>query len=188
MGKVRTRLLSLEACVALLGVAVYYFALIGPLGYNLGRADVDGFIGGVREFASGGLMAGSTGVEARSANCTDSSGDSLGASPITPSTVRPVTLYLDGQQIGEGRVEATIPIIFSGDETLDPRRTLLSELHDGTLAELVDAVQVGLHHRRRLVCHRPVQGHRVLAHRVDRRGGPSASPPVLSPRRPLIGR
>jgi arylsulfatase len=30
-----------------------------------------------------------------------------------------VTLYLDGDQIGEGRVEATIPMIFSGDETCD---------------------------------------------------------------------
>ena len=30
-----------------------------------------------------------------------------------------VTLYLDGQQIGEGMVGATQPMIFSGDETLD---------------------------------------------------------------------
>jgi len=28
-----------------------------------------------------------------------------------------VTLYLDGGQEGEGRVEATVPLIFSADET-----------------------------------------------------------------------
>ncbi len=30
-----------------------------------------------------------------------------------------VTLYLDGNKIGEGRVEHTVPMAFSGDETLD---------------------------------------------------------------------
>ena len=30
-----------------------------------------------------------------------------------------VTLYLDGDKVGEGRVEATVPLIFSGDETAD---------------------------------------------------------------------
>ena len=30
-----------------------------------------------------------------------------------------VTLYLDGKNIGQGRVEATEPMIFSGDETTD---------------------------------------------------------------------
>jgi arylsulfatase A-like enzyme len=30
-----------------------------------------------------------------------------------------VTLYLDGQKVGEGRVEATEPMVFSGDETTD---------------------------------------------------------------------
>jgi arylsulfatase len=30
-----------------------------------------------------------------------------------------VTLYVDGDQVGEGRVEATVPMIFSGDETTD---------------------------------------------------------------------
>jgi arylsulfatase len=30
-----------------------------------------------------------------------------------------VALYLDGQKVGEGRVEATVPMIFSGDETAD---------------------------------------------------------------------
>ena len=28
-----------------------------------------------------------------------------------------VTLYVDGEQVGEGRVEATVPMIFSADET-----------------------------------------------------------------------
>jgi hypothetical protein len=30
-----------------------------------------------------------------------------------------VRLYLDGAAVGEGRVEATVPMIFSGDETCD---------------------------------------------------------------------
>jgi hypothetical protein len=30
-----------------------------------------------------------------------------------------VTLYLDGSPVGKGRVEATVPLIFSGDETTD---------------------------------------------------------------------
>jgi hypothetical protein len=30
-----------------------------------------------------------------------------------------VTLYLDGQQVGQGRVEATQPLVFSADETTD---------------------------------------------------------------------
>jgi arylsulfatase len=30
-----------------------------------------------------------------------------------------VTLYLDGDEVGEGRVEVTLPMIFSGDETCD---------------------------------------------------------------------
>jgi len=30
-----------------------------------------------------------------------------------------VTLYVDGKKVGEGRVEATIPMIYSGDETCD---------------------------------------------------------------------
>jgi hypothetical protein len=30
-----------------------------------------------------------------------------------------VKLYLDGQQVGEGRVDSTVPMLFSGDETTD---------------------------------------------------------------------
>ncbi len=30
-----------------------------------------------------------------------------------------VTMYVDGEQVGSGRVEATVPLIFSGDETTD---------------------------------------------------------------------
>jgi hypothetical protein len=30
-----------------------------------------------------------------------------------------VTLYVDGEQVGEGHVDATEPMIFSGDETTD---------------------------------------------------------------------
>ena len=30
-----------------------------------------------------------------------------------------VTLYVDGEQVGEGRVEGTVPMLFSADETTD---------------------------------------------------------------------
>ena len=30
-----------------------------------------------------------------------------------------VTLFVDGDKVGEGRVEATVPMIYSGDETCD---------------------------------------------------------------------
>jgi arylsulfatase len=39
-----------------------------------------------------------------------------GGGPAKGGTVR---LYVDGQLVGEGRVEATVPLIFSGDETTD---------------------------------------------------------------------
>jgi arylsulfatase A-like enzyme len=41
-----------------------------------------------------------------------------------------VTLYLDGDQIGEGRVEGTVPMIFSGDETADVGRDGASPVSD----------------------------------------------------------
>ena len=30
-----------------------------------------------------------------------------------------VTLYIDGEKVGDGRVEATVPMIYSADETCD---------------------------------------------------------------------
>ncbi len=30
-----------------------------------------------------------------------------------------VTLYVDGEQVGEGRVDGTVPMLFSADETTD---------------------------------------------------------------------
>jgi hypothetical protein len=33
-----------------------------------------------------------------------------------------VSLYYDGKKVGEGRVERTVPMIFSGDETTDVGR------------------------------------------------------------------
>ena len=45
-----------------------------------------------------------------------------------------VTLYLDGDKIGEGRVDATVPMIFSADETADVGRdtaSLVSDDYDG---------------------------------------------------------
>ena len=40
------------------------------------------------------------------------------------------TLYLDGDQVGEGRVEATVPLIFSADETADVGRDTASPVSD----------------------------------------------------------
>jgi arylsulfatase len=41
-----------------------------------------------------------------------------------------VTLYLDGQEVGQGRVEATQPMMFSGDETADVGRDTASPVSD----------------------------------------------------------
>jgi hypothetical protein len=41
-----------------------------------------------------------------------------------------VTLYVDGDKTGEGRVEATVPMIFSGDETADVGRDTASPVSD----------------------------------------------------------
>jgi arylsulfatase A-like enzyme len=41
-----------------------------------------------------------------------------------------VTLYLDGDHVGEGRVEATVPLIFSADETADVGRDTASAVSD----------------------------------------------------------
>jgi arylsulfatase len=46
-----------------------------------------------------------------------------------------VTLYLDGEKVGEGRVEATVPLLFSGDETLDVGRDGASPVIDDYDAE-----------------------------------------------------
>jgi NADPH:quinone reductase-like Zn-dependent oxidoreductase len=64
-----------------------------------------------------------------------------------PADRLPMILGCDGAGIdadgNEVIVHAVIPTDgWTGDETLDPRRTLLSELHDGTLAEQV-AVPAG---------------------------------------------
>jgi arylsulfatase A-like enzyme len=41
-----------------------------------------------------------------------------------------VTLYLDGDKVGEGRVEATVPLIFSADETADVGQDTASPVSD----------------------------------------------------------
>jgi len=46
-----------------------------------------------------------------------------------------VTLHLDGDQVGEGRVEATVPLIFSADETADVGRDTGSPVSDDYDAE-----------------------------------------------------
>ena len=46
-----------------------------------------------------------------------------------------VRLYLDGRQVGEGRVEATVPLIFSGDETTDLGQDTASPVAEDYTAE-----------------------------------------------------
>jgi arylsulfatase A-like enzyme len=46
-----------------------------------------------------------------------------------------VTLYLDGAEVGEGRVEQTVPMIFSGDETADVGRDTASPVSDDYAGE-----------------------------------------------------
>jgi len=41
-----------------------------------------------------------------------------------------VTLYVDGDQVGEGRVEGTVPMIFSADETADVGSDTASPVSD----------------------------------------------------------
>jgi arylsulfatase A-like enzyme len=61
-----------------------------------------------------------------------------------------VTLFLDGASVGEGRVEATVPMIFSGDETADVGRDTASPVspdYDGessVFTGTVDWVQIDL--------------------------------------------
>ncbi len=61
----------------------------------------------------------------------------------------PMILGCDGAGVDEEGNEVIIHAVvhsdgWSGDETLDPRRTLLSELHDGTLAEKVAVPRANL--------------------------------------------
>jgi hypothetical protein len=61
-----------------------------------------------------------------------------------------VTLYHDGQQVGEGRVEATPPVAFSADETCDVGREYGSPVssdygpHDNVFTGEVNWVQIDL--------------------------------------------
>jgi arylsulfatase A-like enzyme len=61
-----------------------------------------------------------------------------------------VTLYLDGAEVGEGRVEATVPMIFSADETADVGSDTASpvsddyEGEDSVFAGTVNWVQIDL--------------------------------------------
>src|SRR5215210_1847429 len=61
-----------------------------------------------------------------------------------------VTLYLDGEEVGEGRVEATVPMVFSVDKTCDvgsDSGTPVSDAYDASGSEFsgrVDWVQIDL--------------------------------------------
>jgi NADPH:quinone reductase-like Zn-dependent oxidoreductase len=59
-----------------------------------------------------------------------------------PADRLPMVLGCDGAGVDEDGNEVVVHAVISdpdhrGDETLDPRRSLLSEVHDGTLADLV---------------------------------------------------
>jgi arylsulfatase len=46
-----------------------------------------------------------------------------------------VTLYVDGRAVGEGHVEGTVPMVFSGDETADVGRDTASPVSDDYTGE-----------------------------------------------------
>jgi arylsulfatase len=46
-----------------------------------------------------------------------------------------VTLYVDGEKTGEGRVESTVPMLFSGDETCDLGSDTASPVSDDYTTE-----------------------------------------------------
>jgi arylsulfatase len=46
-----------------------------------------------------------------------------------------VTLYVDGEEVGSGRLEATVPLIFSADETTDIGRDTASPVSEDYTAE-----------------------------------------------------
>jgi hypothetical protein len=46
-----------------------------------------------------------------------------------------VTLYVDGEQVGEGRVEGTVPMVFSADETCDVGSDTASPVSDDYTSE-----------------------------------------------------
>jgi arylsulfatase len=46
-----------------------------------------------------------------------------------------VRLYVDGRKIGEGRVEATVPLVYSGDETTDVGQDTASPVSDAYTGE-----------------------------------------------------
>jgi Sulfatase len=46
-----------------------------------------------------------------------------------------VTLYIDGTQVGEGRLAATVPLLFSGDETTDLGQDTASPVSDDYTSE-----------------------------------------------------
>src|SRR3954454_2812243 len=57
-----------------------------------------------------------------------------------PADRLPMTLGCDGAGVDEDGVDVVVHAVipgpgWTGDETLDPRRSLLSEVHQGTLAE-----------------------------------------------------
>ena len=61
-----------------------------------------------------------------------------------------VTLYVDGDNVGQGRVEATVPMIFSGDETTDVGRDTGTGVstdyatHDNEFSGRIHWVQIDL--------------------------------------------
>ena len=61
-----------------------------------------------------------------------------------------VTLYVDGESVGAGRVEATVPFMFSSDETTDVGRDTASPVsddyshHESVFNGTVDWVQIDI--------------------------------------------
>ena len=55
-----------------------------------------------------------------------------------------VTLYVDGGPVGAGRLDATVPMLFSGDETTDIGVDTVSDDYDGAFHGRVRWVQLDI--------------------------------------------
>ncbi len=74
-----------------------------------------------------------------------------------------VSLYLDGEKTGEGRVEGTVPMVFSADETCDVGSDTASPVSDDYTSE-----------------EQPLQRHRRVGADRHRRGRRGPRPPHLA--------
>ena len=96
-----------------------------------------------------------------------------------------VTLYIDGETVGQGRVEATQPMIFSGDETTDvgnDSATPVSDDYTPDTSTFTGRVRLGPdRHRRRRRGRRPPHHRRGALPRRRRPAVATRARPIHHP-------